>query len=167
MSAVRIYLVRHAIAAERGRDWPDDSKRPLIRKGVERMRQTVRGLAELGVRVDVVLTSPFVRAVQTAEILADGLTPRPSIVETPSMTPEEAPTSVARVLEPYRRAKAVALVGHEPGIGRLAAWLLGAAEPIEFKKGGVCCVESASLPPDGRARLIWHATPAMLRALAE
>jgi phosphohistidine phosphatase len=166
MSAVRIYLVRHAIAAERGRDWPDDSKRPLIRKGVDRMREAVRGLVELDAHVDVVLTSPFVRAVQTAEILADGLTPRPSIVETPSLTPEEAPTSVARALEPYRRTKAVALVGHEPGIGRLAAWLLGTPEPIEFKKGGVCCVECASLPPDGRGRLIWHATPAMLRALA-
>lgn len=167
MSAVRIYLVRHAIAAERGRDWPDDSKRPLIRKGVDRMREAVRGLAELDVRVDVVLTSPFVRAVQTAQIVADGLTPRPAIVETSSLTPDEAPTSILRALEPYRRTKAVALVGHEPGIGRLAGWLLSAAEPIEFKKGGVCCIESASLPPDGRGRLIWHATPAMLRALAE
>jgi phosphohistidine phosphatase len=167
VSAVRIYLVRHAIAAERGRDWPDDSKRPLIRKGEERMREAVRGLAELGVRVDVVLTSPLVRAVQTAEILATGLTPRPSIVETPALTPDEAPTSAARALEPYRRTKAVALVGHEPGIGRLAAWLVSASEPIEFKKGGVCCIESESLPPDGRGRLIWHATPAMLRALAE
>jgi phosphohistidine phosphatase len=167
MSAVRLYLVRHAIAAERGREWPDDSKRPLIRKGVERMREVVRGLAELDVHVDVLLTSPFVRAVQTAEIVADGLTPRPSIVETSSLTPDEAPTSILRALEPYRRTKAVALVGHEPGIGRLAAWLLSAAEPVEFKKGGVCCIEHPALPPDGRGRLIWHATPAMLRALAE
>ena len=104
---------------------------------------------------------------ETAEIVADGLTPRPSIVETPALTPDEAPTSILRALEPYRRTKAVALVGHEPGIGRLAAWLLSTAEPVEFKKGGVCCIESASLPPDGRGRLVWHATPAMLRALAE
>ena len=165
MSDVQLYLVRHAIAAERGREWPDDSKRPLIRKGEERMRQVVRGLSELGVRVDVVLTSPFVRAVQTAELLAAGLTPRPSIVETPALTPDEAPTAVARALEPYRRSKAVALVGHEPAIGMLAAWLISAAEPIAFKKGGVCCIECTALPPDGRGHLIWHATPAMLRAL--
>jgi phosphohistidine phosphatase len=165
MSEARLYLVRHAIAAERGREWPDDSQRPLIAKGKTRMRQVVRGLSELGIRVDVVLTSPFVRAVQTAELVAAGLTPRPSIVETPALTPDEAPASVARALEPYRRSQAIALVGHEPGIGRLAAWLISAADPIEFKKGGVCCIECPVLPPDGHGRLIWHATPAMLRAL--
>ena len=65
----QLYLVRHAIAAERGDKWPDDTKRPLTHKGAARMRQAVEGLRALGVEIDLVLTSPLVRAEQTADIL--------------------------------------------------------------------------------------------------
>ena len=166
MSAVRLYLVRHAIAAERGRQWPDDRKRPLTSKGRTRMRVAVRGLAKLDVHLDVVLTSPLVRAVQTAELLVAGLAPKPVLTETVALEPEAPPTAVASALRLHRRAKAIALVGHEPGLGLLAEWLLGAGKPVEFKKGAICCVECASQPAEGCARLIWHATPSMLRALA-
>ena len=62
-----IYIVRHAIAAERGEKYPDDAKRPLTHDGIARMRQAVRGFSTLEPGIDLVLTSPYVRARQTAE----------------------------------------------------------------------------------------------------
>ena len=64
-----LYLVRHAIAAERGEDWPDDDKRPLTARGVARFKESVDGMRRLGVEVDEIFTSPLVRAKQTADVL--------------------------------------------------------------------------------------------------
>ena len=164
---VRLYLVRHAIAEARGSAWPDDTLRPLTREGRARMRRIVRGLRGLGVELDVVLTSPLVRAKQTADILVAGLKPKPVLVETSSLAPGQPHRGVLRALAPYRRAQAVALLGHEPDLGTFAAFLLGASQPLEFKKGGVCCCETSKLPPDGDVRLLWHATPRMLRRVGE
>jgi phosphohistidine phosphatase len=164
---VRLYLVRHAIAEVRGPDWPDDTQRPLTRQGRQRMRRAARGLRDLGVELDVILTSPLVRARQTADILVRRLTPKPVLVETSSLAPGQPHSAVLRALEPYRRARAVALVGHEPDLGMLAAFLLGAPQPLVFGKGGVCCCECPKLPPDGDVRLLWHATPRMLRRMGE
>ncbi len=160
----KLYLVRHAIAAERGDAWPDDNKRPLTPKGTARMRQVVRGLRELGVVVDVVLSSPLVRAKQTAELLVDGLKPAPTIVVVAVLAPGTAPVTDCRGAGAFRKVRRVALVGHEPGIGELATWLVGSKTPMPFKKGGICRIDVASLPPaSGGGQLIWFAPPRMLR----
>src|SRR5438046_7785006 len=83
-----LYLVRHGLAQERGDMWPDDSKRPLTEEGMSGMQKATRGLARLGVSLDVVLTSPLVRARQTAEIVAGGLDPRPPLVNVESLAPD-------------------------------------------------------------------------------
>ena len=82
-----LYLIRHGVAEERGDAWPDDAKRPLTEDGIARMRKSARGLARLGVTFDVVLTSPLVRARQTADIVASAFDPRPSIVTIDSLAP--------------------------------------------------------------------------------
>ncbi|MEZ5318657.1 MAG: phosphohistidine phosphatase SixA [Vicinamibacterales bacterium] len=163
-STVRLYLVRHAIAAERGPDWPDDSLRPLTHKGRARFRQVVQGLARQGVDVDVILTSPFVRAEQTARLLAAGISPEPLVELTAALAPGQAPDAVIRALEPYAGSTGVALVGHEPDLGLLAARLIGATYPLEFKKGGVCRIDVPGLPPAAHGHLVWHATPKLLRS---
>ncbi len=132
-----VYLVRHAIAAERGDDWPDDSKRPLTPDGMARFKEVARGLVQMEVAVDAVLTSPLVRARQTAEILAAALPGDPPIVETAALAPGSALKTVVEELGKQGRRRRVALVGHEPGIGELADRLVGAASPITFKKGAV------------------------------
>jgi len=160
-----LFLVRHAIAMERGDEWPDDTKRPLTHAGAARMRRIVKGLVALNVRVDVILTSPLVRAVQTAEILVRGWSPHPELVTMPAL---DIGVSTARLIEgltPYGKATGVALVGHEPGMGELAAWLIGARVPLPFKKGGVCRIDVPAWPPTRQGALIWLATPKMLRAL--
>jgi phosphohistidine phosphatase len=162
-----LYLVRHAIAEERGDKWPDDTKRPLTKKGRARMGEGARGLQAFGVTLDLVLTSPLVRARQTADILVAELKSPPKPVVTETLAPDRAPADVANALAPHARAKSIALVGHEPDLGELAAWLIGAKAPLEFRKGGVCRIDSPVLPPRRNCRLIWFATPKMLRELSK
>jgi len=165
-AARRLFLVRHAIAAERGDKWPNDAERPLTHEGAARMRSIVKGVAELGVTLDVVLTSPLVRAAATAEILVRGLEPHPKLVTTEALAPGGSPSGLAEELAAHAKARAVALVGHEPGLGELAAWLIGARQPLTFKKGGVCRIDLPDWPAAPRqGTLIWLATPKMLRAL--
>jgi phosphohistidine phosphatase len=161
-----LYLVRHAPAAPRGDKWPDDDVRPLTHEGIARMRQIVRGLRTLDVRVDLVLSSPLVRAAATAELLVDGMTPTPDLITVPALAPGSAPDRVVEALASHSRRSAIALVGHEPDLGRLGAWLVGANTPFVFKKGGVCRIDLVDWPPARNGQLVWQATPRMLRALA-
>src|SRR5512138_1330454 len=96
-----LYLVRHAIAEERGDAWPDDTKRPLTADGASRMRKAARGLSRMDVTLDVILSSPLVRARQTAEILAASLSPHPSIVNVDSLAPGAPYTALAADLEKH------------------------------------------------------------------
>ena len=163
---VRLYLVRHAIAFERDSDkWADDAKRPLTHKGIARMREVVDGLLELNVALDLVVTSPFVRAKQTAEVIIAGMPDPPELVVSESMSPSGSPAAVAELLSRHTKLESIALVGHEPSLGELGAWLTGAKNPLAFKKGGVACVEMPTLPIVGPGQLIWLATPRMLRSL--
>jgi len=160
-----LYFVRHGLAEERGDAWPDDTKRPLTDEGMSRLRKAARALARLGVAIDVVLTSPLVRARQTAEIVAAGLDPRPSLVNVDSLAPDGNFTTLVADLEKHARKTRIALVGHEPMLGELAARLIGSRHPIEFKKGAVCRIDLEDLPPAGPADLRWMLTPKILRAL--
>ena len=157
-----IYIVRHAIAAERGEGYPDDSQRPLTPHGIEKFEKAARGLAALDVSVEHILTSPFVRARQTAEILAEILPGRPVIAEVPALAPGGRHHDLAIALESCARYSTIALVGHEPGVGETAARLLGLRVPREFKKGAVCRIDVDTLPPAAPGRLRWFATPKML-----
>ncbi len=160
-----LYLIRHAIAAERGPDWPDDARRPLTDRGAKRMAQVMKGFGALGEPIGLVLTSPLTRATQTAEIVAVGLARRPPVRELPALAPGVRPSSVAAAIgRAARHARRLAIVGHEPDLGVLAAWLIGARHPVPFKKGGIARIDVARWPPDRAAgRLIWLATPKMLR----
>jgi len=163
------YLVRHAIAEPRGPDWPDDARRPLSPRGLQRMRQIVGGLDALGVRIDQVISSPLVRARQTAELLAAGLGPtddaaRGDVVLLPELAPDVDPVVTMRAVAGVATASTVALVGHEPDLGQLAAWWLGTDRSVPFKKGAVCCLAVRRWPARrGDATLIWLAPPTLLR----
>jgi phosphohistidine phosphatase len=160
-----LYLIRHGIAEDRGPAWPDDSKRPLTDEGIARLKKSTRGLVRMGVMFDVILTSPLVRTRQTAEIVAAGFDPRPPIVNVESLTPDGEYQDVLADLETHARRSRIALVGHEPGLGELAARLAGSRHPFRFKKGGACRIDVDSLPPAGPGSLRWFMTPKMLRTL--
>jgi phosphohistidine phosphatase len=160
-----LYLIRHGIAEERGDAWPDDSKRPLTERGIARLRKEARGLLRLGVAFDVVLTSPLVRARQTADAVASTFDPRPPIVVIESLSPDGTYQAILADLEKQSRRSRLALVGHEPGIGELGARLIGSRHPLEFKKGAVCRIDFETLPPAGPGALRWFITPKILRSL--
>jgi phosphohistidine phosphatase len=164
-SSFELYLIRHGIAEERGDAWPDDAKRPLTERGISRMRRIAHGLDQLGVAFDVVLTSPLVRTKQTAEVVASVFEPRPPIVAIDSLAPGGSPQAVITDVEKHGKRTRVALVGHEPGIGELAARLAGSKRPLEFKKGAVCRIDVESLSTSGGGTIRWFATPRMLRSL--
>jgi phosphohistidine phosphatase len=161
-----LYVIRHGLAEERGEAWPDDAKRPLTGEGAARLRKEARGLSKIGVNFDVILTSPLTRARQTAEVLGAGLDPRPQLANIESMSPNGSYAGVMADLAKHSRKARIALVGHEPSIGELAARLIGSRHPIPFKKGAICCIEVDSLPPAGPGSLKWYLSPRLLRALA-
>ena len=163
--ACELYLIRHGVADERGDGWPDDTKRPLTEAGTTRMRKSMRGLVQAGIAFDVVLTSPLVRARQTADVVAAAFDPRPPIFVVESLAPGGAYGAVLADVEKHARKGRVALVGHEPDLGEMTGRLLGARQPIEYKKGSVCRIDLASVPPSGPGALRWFLTPKLMRRL--
>jgi phosphohistidine phosphatase len=160
-----IYLIRHGVAEARGEAWPDDAKRPLTQDGMSKLRKSARALKALGVVIDVIVTSPFVRTRQTAEVIAAGLDPHPHIVTADSLTPAGTIAAVLSDLEKQSKREHIALVGHEPGIGELAARLVGTRHPIPFKKGAICRIDVEALPSAGPGDLRWFLTPKIMRAI--
>jgi phosphohistidine phosphatase len=166
MSSCEIYLVRHAIAAERGDDWPDDTKRPLTTRGINRFKDSLPGLKELEVSIEEIFSSPLVRAKQTADLLAGGVQGSPPVKLLEALAPGHTPTAVMSQLAKAAKRQRIALVGHEPDLGELAAHLIGATRPLLFKKGGICRIDVGAISAKRTGSLIWFVTPKVLRGLA-
>lgn len=160
-----LYLVRHAIAADRGPEYPDDSQRPLTSRGVARFRKVARAFASLDLGVELVLTSPFERARHTANILAEELSGHPKVVETGALTPEAGFADLVGELGAHAGRTAIALVGHEPTISEFGVRLVGAKGGLEFKKGAIARIDVGNLPPSHPGRLVWLVPPRILANL--
>ena len=162
--------MRHAVAAARGPDFPDDALRPLTPEGIDRWRRAVEGLREFGVSLDLILTSPFARAQETAGILAAGLKPKPRLVVVDALAAGARVAEVMAVIAKYaaspRGPTQIALVGHEPDLGDVATKLLGAKGSVTFKKGAVCRIDVDRAMPTGPGALRWLLPPSALRGLA-
>ena len=144
--------MRHAIAAERGDDWPDDNKRPLTERGISRFKESVGGLKELDAVIDEIFTSPLVRASRPRDLLAAGVEGRPRVKMLDALAPGQPPATVMAQLAKVAKRRRIALVGHEPDLGELAAHLIGARRPLPFKKGGICRIDVESLSTKSRRR---------------
>jgi phosphohistidine phosphatase len=167
-ATVELLLVRHAVAAERGPNYPDDRKRPLTTEGIARFKRVVEGLKDFDVKLELVLTSPLVRAHHTAELLVANIGGKPRLDVLEALAPGGRMVQVLEAITKHsKRAKHLALVGHEPDLGELAARLLRARGTIEFKKGAVCCIELDGAMPTGPGTLRWHLPPRALRKLAK
>jgi phosphohistidine phosphatase len=166
---MRLYLVRHAIAVEQDlRQWPDDRQRPLTAAGRRRFKRSAKSLVALmqsGGTVQRLLTSPLLRARETAAILhRAGL---PQAVEESVLAPGRTATRVLAVLRAHD-AQAIAVVGHEPDLGRLLAVCIAGPDAklsLRFRKGGAACLSFAGAPRVGEATLEWLLPPKALRAL--
>lgn len=162
-----LYLVRHAIAEPRNHDrWPDDSQRPLSPDGTELFRGAARGLRRLGIGVEAVLTSSYLRASQTAVILAEEAE-WPEAETCRALEPPAGVSASVQMLE-TRAEPSLALVGHQPDLAELASLLLVANEHaagLELKKGGVMCFRFTGRPAPGAGVLRWSVSPKILRQL--
>ncbi len=165
-----LLIVRHAIAFERNaRRWPDDGERPLSPEGMVRARKAAAGLKQVAERPRCVLSSPLVRAKQTAAILTE-FAGWPKASECAALAPDQTPDEVFAALA-AQKEKIVAVVGHQPGLGRLLAACLPAQvrggvnpEAFELKKMGAALVSFSGMPRAGGGALNWFVPPRILRA---
>jgi phosphohistidine phosphatase len=166
MATLELYLIRHGLAADRGDEYPDDSRRPLTSDGIAQLRKEARALDAFGIGFDHIITSPLVRTRQTADVFAEHLKSKPTVSNSDALAPAGTPAAVMQEVGKHARKGRVALVGHEPNLGELAARLIGARSPLDFKKGAICRIDFDVLPPKGAGRLRWFVTPKMLRRMA-
>jgi len=166
---MELLIVRHAIAFPRdAKRWPDDSKRTLTMEGAKRARRAAAGLKRMAKRPALVLASPLGRARDTAAIFAQ--TARwPDAVECTALSPGGSPEDVLEALRRQgAKAECVAVVGHQPHLGRLLALSLrgdARGDAFELKKTAVACVHFTGSPSAGQGVLEWLLTPRILRNL--
>jgi len=163
-----VYLVRHGIAMDReDPDCPPDADRPLTKKGVAKARMVLGGLVELGVKPDLILSSPLLRARQTAEIAASCLHyPKDNIRRTEALLPEAEPSALVKELARLAPEE-VLCAGHAPQMDEFIAHATGSRRSFtSLKKAGVACLEFESLVP-GAGILTALYPPRLFRALAD
>jgi phosphohistidine phosphatase len=173
---IELYLMRHGIAADLGEGGVlKDSERPLTLEGRARMKQAAAGIRTLGLKFNLILTSPLLRTRQTAEAVAEVLDLQHKVKILDSLAPgcafiegEGKHAEIFLELGSYQFDRAL-LVGHMPDLSELASYLLSGNRNlnIEFKKGSLCAIEVASLPPRGPGLLRWLKTPKTLRLLGK
>jgi phosphohistidine phosphatase len=162
-----LLIIRHA-AAEDAAPGQADLKRALTARGKRQALDLGRFLRQLEVAPQAVLTSPAVRARETAEIVARHAGTKITVAQDDVLLPGARPESVVARLQHWEEPWPLALVGHEPDLGALAALLAGGAGsyPLPFKKAGVACLELVSCAPGG-GRLLWFLPPKLVRQLLE
>ncbi|MCC7344183.1 MAG: phosphohistidine phosphatase SixA [Deltaproteobacteria bacterium] len=163
--SIEISFLRHAIAAERGAEWPVDAERPLTTDGRRKMIAAARGMGKLGLRFEVLLSSPLLRAVQTAELVKKHLPFAGPLETTEELEPSGSLRALLRLLK-ARRERSFLLVGHEPA---LSGWIgellrLGPAASVEMKKGALCRIALESAEAGAAAELLALIPPKVLRS---
>jgi phosphohistidine phosphatase len=162
---MQLYIVRHGIAIDReDPKCPSEAERYLTEEGIEKTKQVAKGIAALGIHADLMVSSPYVRAMQTAAIFAAALDyPKQKIRRTDSLLPGAEPSAILRELAREKNASSVFCFGHAPHVDGLLASAIGAQHHItSMKKSGVALVELKRLsPPNGQ--LVWLVTPKTIR----
>lgn len=151
---MRLYLIRHAEAIERSADVPD-GVRFLTPKGRSVFRKIARRARKAGMAPEVIFTSPLLRSVQTAEILAERLEHEGPVLVAKELSPGFDDRALRTVLRRAGNPQEAAFVGHEPDLGDLAAALLSLRGEFSLRKGAVLALE---LPPGahrGAGRFLW------------
>ena len=149
---MELYVVRHGIAIDReDPKCPPDPERYLTEEGVEKTKQVAKGIAALGITADLFLTSPYVRATQTAEIFASALDyAKQRIRRTDLLLPGAEPSLLFRELAKDKQASSVFLFGHAPQLDDVIATALGSKKHVTaLKKAGVALVELKRISPPG------------------
>lgn len=166
---MEIIFLRHAPAGEReawARTGRPDSERPLTLDGRRRAREAAKGLARVIETADLVATSPWARAKETAELAAKAL--GAPLVETDFLLPHRSPASLAGWLSGLDGQRVV-LVGHEPHLSKVVSWLLAGTASrslVALKKAQALLLKTSKAAPGGAA-MVWSLPPRVLRSLGK
>jgi phosphohistidine phosphatase len=157
---MNLILIRHAHAQPQTAGEETDADRPLSDRGREQCAALAKALLRIGVQIGCIVSSPLLRARQTADgLLANWPTPHPEIHECPALGPEGKPKKLTRFLCGLNVAPIV-LVGHMPDLGRYAGWLIGSKKAgVVLAKAGAAYIDCTTSPARGAGSLSWLVTP--------
>lgn len=163
----QLYVMRHGIAVARSDpNFPDDAKRPLTPEGKKKLEGIAKGLLRLGLRVESIISSPLVRAAETAAIVAEGLGTNIPVEFSDHLRPGGSWQTLITSLAKRQDHRSVLVVGHEPDLSNGVAKLIGNARAnFQFKKGGCCRIDFEKFPPSPPGKLIWWLTPRVMRKI--
>ena len=153
---MKLIIVRHAAAIERTAEVPEE-QRYLTPEGRAFFRKTARTMLKKGVEPDLILTSPLVRAVQTADILAEGLAYIGPVMVTDELSPGFDPAALRRLLDKFHQVDELVIVGHEPDLSEVITSLLSLPRGFDFKKGAAFKL-TIDMPFDKPAAFRWLAS---------
>jgi phosphohistidine phosphatase len=165
---MNLYILRHGIAVEHGAaGYENDDERPLTGKGERKMWAIADAIKALEISFDLILSSPLVRARQTAEIVAEALKCQKRMELTDTLSPQDSAKPLIELLREQRALDDFVLVGHEPFLSRLIALLIsGTSETsVLLKKGGFCKLSTDDLKHGKCATLEWLLTPKQMELM--
>lgn len=157
---MKLYMLRHGIAADRDEFGGSDAERPLTSEGRKCMEREAKGMEELGVRPDRIVTSPLKRAKETAKIVAERLHLEEKLVEDERLADSFDADGLVKILRDYDDAESIMLVGHEPDFSETIGELIGDAS-VTLKKGGLARIDLDSASST-RGELVWLIPPKAL-----
>lgn len=161
---MQIYLLRHGIA-EDGKAGQKDSDRGLTAEGARKLRTALKRAKMAGVSPNLIVTSPYRRAVETAEVAAKALGYTGDLLRTKALQPDSRPETVWDEIRIHRDASQILLAGHEPLMSELAAHLLGSPTlMIDFKKGSLMRIDLDQLGARPHGILRWLLAPRLTGA---
>jgi phosphohistidine phosphatase len=167
---MNLFILRHGIAVEPGtHGYEKDADRPLTPEGERKLLQIAEAMEALDLTFDLILSSPYVRARQTAEIVTEALRVRKRLELSDNLAPGGSPKKLVELLNRLQpRPENVLLVGHEPYLSGLIALLVSGAAilPVVMKKGGLCKLTTGSLIHGRCATLEWLLTPKQMALMA-
>jgi phosphohistidine phosphatase len=162
---MELYIIRHAWAGQYGDpEWPDDTLRPLTKKGRKRFTSMVHILSERGMEPKLIATSPMIRCRQTAQILADGLVEKPEIVDRQELLPHgDLQSLLGWTAQQAETHPQIAWVGHAPDVCQITAALIGQpGASIRFAKGAAASICFDGPIEVGAGELRWLVTAKLL-----
>jgi phosphohistidine phosphatase len=165
----RLYLMRHGEALSTAQWGGLETERPLTEVGRRDLRQVAAGIAALDIRFDLVASSSYARAVETAEIVALVLGHKDPIETSDRFIPGATTDAVLGFIQRFAKKEHVLLVGHAPDVGKIALDLIGwrAKREFFFPTGSICCIDLVGAPPEPYGQLAWFLPAALLATIGK
>lgn len=157
---MKLFFLRHGLAGERSEWKEDDAKRPLTEEGKEKIQGVAATIAKWDLDLDMIITSPFVRSYQTAEIVAHKLKLLDKLAEDDRVAFGFDADKLAKILAAYPKANALMFVGHEPDFSETISRLIGGGRVV-VKKGGLACIDLPD-PKAMQGELLWLVPPKLM-----